>query len=181
MADRADNLVGNAASAERPVVSSAVIKPFGRNRHHRIGFLQINPDKRISFIIFQQNVIVRFMALDERVLKNQCFKFAVCDNHIEVSYFFNHSSNLREMFSVKIAADTVFQFFRFADVNHVRFTVEHDIDAGKQRQIIGLCPKRFQFRIQESPSASGIAFFLFFILTFPYKKSVPLSTPFYPM
>ena len=141
---RAYNVIGLSAPAERTEVFCSVFPRAVRQRHPRVLFMQVQPDKWVALVVLEQNVVVRLVLLYERVFQHQRLKLAARDNDIEVMHLLHHGLDLRQMFPVEIAADAVLQLLRLADVYDLSVLVEHDVHARQQRQIICFFTQRIE-------------------------------------
>ena len=110
----------------------SIVCDFAYHGNGRVNFLHIQPQVGIPLIILQQNIVFRHISLDQGAFQNQGFKFAGCHNDIEVVNFTDHGPRLRGVGGgiLKILADSVFQFFCFADIDHLVRLIPHNIHSG---------------------------------------------------
>ena len=110
----------------------SIVCDFAYHGNGRVNFLHIHPQVGIPLIILQQNIVLRHISLDQGAFQNQGFKFAGCHNDIEVVNFTDHGPRLRGVGGgiLKILADSVFQFFCFADIDHLVRLIPHNIHSG---------------------------------------------------
>ena len=156
LGDGVDDVPRLAAAAEGAEVARAVLPRAARNAHGGVLLPQIHPDEGIALVVLEEDVVVRLVALDERVFQHQRLELARRDDDVEVRNLFHHGRHLGQVLPVEIAADPVFQFFGLADVDDLAVRVQHDIHAGQQRQPGGLIlqlrkialhdPRSFPFR-----------------------------------
>lgn len=66
-----------------PEILTSILDNRTRFKHSWILLLR-NPDERVRFVILQENVVLRPILLDERVLKYEGFYFCISDNEIKV-------------------------------------------------------------------------------------------------
>ena len=90
----------------------------------------------IPLVILKQNIIFRHILLYKRRLKHKSFKFGGADNIFEIINVIHHFLNLGQMVGAgaEILADSVFKFFRLADIDYFFILVFHNINAGGKRQ-----------------------------------------------
>ena len=145
--DHADDLARLKAAAEGAVVIGAVLRRAARDRHDRIVAFRVDADEGVALVVLEQDIVVRLVALDQRVFQHQRLEFARGDDDVEIPHLVHHRGDLRQMLTAKIARDAVFQLLRLTDVKHLAVLVEHDIHARQQRQII----RFFQQRVKHVP------------------------------
>ena len=136
--DRGDDVPRLAPAAEGAEVFCPVLASAALDRHGRVFLPHIEADKRIALVVLEQDVVMGFVPLDERIFQYQSFKLAACDNDVEVPHLIHHGGNLGKMFSMEITRDTVLELFGFADIDNLALLVEHDVHARQQRQPVCL-------------------------------------------
>ena len=144
LADRGDDLARLIAPAERAVIARSILRSAAGERQLRIGTLKIDADEGITLVVLEQDIVVRPVALDQRVFQHERFEFAVSDDHVEIAHLVDHRRHLRQMLAAEVADDAVFQPLGLADVDDLALFVEHDIHARKLRQIIRFFQKRIK-------------------------------------
>ena len=85
--------------------------------------------------------------LDEGVFQHKGLKLTPGDNDVEVAHLIHHGGHLGQVIPVKIAADTVFQFFGLADIDNLAVLVQHDVHAGQQREAVCLVGQGIKYGI----------------------------------
>jgi hypothetical protein len=92
--------------------------------------------KRISLVIFQQDIVMRLMLFNKRVFQDQSFEFRIGYDHIEIMDFLDHGFHFGQMIPVEIAADSVLQLFCLPHIDYLPMLIQHQINARKLWQII---------------------------------------------
>ncbi len=78
-------------------------------------------DIAVALVIFQKNIVLRAVLLDETAFQYQRFKFAVCKDIFKIIHMGNHLADFFVMvfFGAKILADPVFQGLGLSDINNL--------------------------------------------------------------
>ena len=128
---RLQDIVSHAPAAERTVIMGTIIRDFAHQRDSGINLLHIQAKVGIALIILQEDVVLGHIPLDQRAFQHQRLKFTGGHNHVKMMDFTYHDAGFRCMGSrvLKVLADPVFQFFRFADIDDLVGFVPHDIHA----------------------------------------------------
>ena len=142
-AQRAAHRIQRSTGFAAPTVRAKIFRPIlahgvGEGKD-RIFLLHRQPDKRIAFIILEQNIVSRHVLFNERIFQDQRLKFTGGNDGIKVIHPGHHAPRFFIMARIilKILTHPVFQFFCFAHINHRALNVHHNIDAGTQRQAVG--------------------------------------------
>ena len=80
---------------------------------------------------------------DQGIFQDQGFKLTGRHNDLKIRHLLHHGGHLRKMLSVEVAADPVFELLGLADIDDFPPPVQHHVDAGEQRKLIGFIQKGF--------------------------------------
>ncbi len=130
-----------AARRDRPEVAAAIVRHAPRDDDARpllVRDLQI----RIGLVVFEEDIVVRLVPLDQFVFEDQRLARRVGADHLEIGDPAHEFARLARHRAgrAEVRADAIAQRLRLADVDHLPFGILHQIDAGrggKRRQAIG--------------------------------------------
>ena len=142
-AHRVDGLPRLAAAAEGAEVAGAVLRGPCHQREAGVVGLFVQPDEGVALVVLQQNVVAGHVPLDKGVLQNESLKLGADDDGVEPVHLGHHAAGLVVVGGgvLKVLAHPIFQFYGLAHVDDLPRFVHHQIDAGQQRQLIGLGPQ----------------------------------------
>ena len=87
-------------------------------------------DVRIGLVVFEQDVILGFILLDEGVFEGERVRLGRADDVIEIGDIRDHGCHFFGLFVVmEILPHAVFEHARLADVDDGAVPVEHDVYA----------------------------------------------------
>ena len=73
-AERVDHMLRNRTAAEGAEIFRAVVSGLSHQGEAGIGRVSVQPHKGIALVVFQENIILRHMPLDERAFEHQRLK-----------------------------------------------------------------------------------------------------------
>ena len=76
--------VDRARVGERAVIARAVLRHLAHGQHFGIGVLPFDLDVRIALVVFQPDVEVRLVALDQIRFEQQRFQLGVGDDPFQI-------------------------------------------------------------------------------------------------
>ena len=127
-------------------ILGAVLNHAVRQREARVLALHVQADEGIALVVLEQDVVVRLVALYERVFQHQRLEFALDYDDVEVVHLGHHGRDLGQVFAAEIACHAVFERLGLAHVYDLAADVLHYIHAGQQRQAVGLVAQFVCFR-----------------------------------
>ena len=115
----------------RSEVARAVLNNSPRQNYSRKFFGKRQLQIRITFIIFETDIVARAIFLYQIAFQNQSLDFGRRYYRLEVGDFGNHCFDFRAVIFIrlKILADSIFQHNRLADVNNFSANIFHKVDA----------------------------------------------------
>ena len=142
-ADGFQNGVGHAPAAKRAKILRPIVGNLIDQGDGGINLPPVQPQVGVALVIFQENVVLGHIALNQAAFQHQRLKFGSSHNHIECVDFADHHPGFGGMGGgiLKVLAHPVFQFFGLTHINHRSGFVPHDIHAGGKGQ-----RKRFVFQ-----------------------------------
>ena len=104
-----------------------------------------------GFVIEQPRVVLRLDVLDQPVLGQQGFDFAVGLDDVEIDDIVQQAGLLELELGggLEIAADPIAQGGRLADIDDAAFVILHQVDAGRFRQGLGFVGEFFEALVHE--------------------------------
>ena len=131
-ADGLHHVVGDGPAAVGTVIIRPVVRRLADHGDHRVDFLHIQPQIGIALVVLQQDVVFGHIPLDQGAFQHQGLKFTGSHDHVKMVDLAHHDPGLGRMGGrvLKVLADPVFQFFGFADIDHLVGLVPHDIHTG---------------------------------------------------
>ena len=130
-----DHLPDRVRADIRPEILRAVLLHPAAQLQPGKRLAQVNLQVGIVFVILEQDVVIRFVLLDQVAFQDQGFQVRFAQEDVEIVDMGDHGRYLRRMGRVpEIAPDPVFQVHRLADVDDRPGSVLHQITAGGIRQ-----------------------------------------------
>ena len=120
-------------------VFRAIVRHAPHNGHARKRLLHIHAQIRIVLIVLKQDVIKRFVPLDQIAFQREGFHLAIHEHQFKVVHPCDHRAYLLRMIGgrLKILPHAIFEVFRLADINHLSAAF-HNIAAWRIRQVFNL-------------------------------------------
>ena len=141
---RIHDLLRNKTTTIRAEIFRTVIRNFPHKFHFGIGFTHIDTNIGIPLIVFQQDIIPRYVPFDQGTFQHQCLKFRAGNDGIKCMDLRYHLPRFKTVRCriLKVLADPIFQFFCLSHIDNLPGLILHQIDTGLQGQRFGFL---FQF------------------------------------
>ena len=93
-------------------------------------FPRVHLDVGIGLVVFEENVVLRLVLLDEIVLEGERVHFRRRDEIGKIGDVVDHRLHLRRLRGgVEILPHAVLEYARLSHIDHRAFRVEHEVDA----------------------------------------------------
>ena len=142
LAHNINGRLGRTAAAVGTEITRPVVLPRRNDGKSRI-FPFAQTYVGVAFVVFEQDIVFRLIALNKRVFQQQGVKLGLGVNGLKIVNVFDQPPRLGRVRGQigKILADAVFQHLGLADVNDLTVLVAHQVHAGHKRQLVRLLPK----------------------------------------
>ena len=137
--------VGSSSATVRSKIQCIIL--FSPSGYRKLGvWFFADTNKGITLIIFQQNIVFRFILFDQRVFQQKCIQLRIGKNRLKIVDIGDHAPGFQRMCCQigKILTDPVSERFGFADINDYAFFVVHQVHARKLGQAVRLLFQLFK-------------------------------------
>ncbi len=118
-------------------IAAAVVDHPARRLDFGERVLPRDADVRVLLVILEADVVVRAVALDQRLFEDQRLDLVLLDDEVDVADVLAqlHGFEAALGAGVEVATHAIPQPLRLADVDNLAALVLHQVDAGLERQI----------------------------------------------
>ncbi len=134
-----DDIIGGAPAPVGAEVPGPVLRHPAHHGELGVGVPDVQADVGVALVVFEEDVVMGLVALDEGALQHQGLELRVGDDHVEVVDLGDHGPGLLRVGGQvgEILAHPVLQGLGLAHVDDLVLDVLHDIHAGLQGQVVG--------------------------------------------